>query len=159
MYVFPTDVETNSLMDEHAHDHALGVDPVHYGEVLDTDSDGNQYVEMYFASRMSKCVVDDSNMGDDDVAIIQVMLAGLKKAVISRMSDLLTREELKSHEGLVNAAILEELRIWLKHNCFCRRTKARNILDSRYVAKWKVIRCAGKPDSRIIRMRMVMRGF
>ena len=65
---------------------------------------------------------------------------------------------------------------WIQHNCFQRkwRNLARNILDVRWVAKWKFVKAASAskgyaidttraitPDGkvRVIRMRMTLRGF
>ena len=61
----------------------------------------------------------------------------------------------------VQAAILEELQTWVKYGNFDRAPirGARNILDSRFVSKWKVKVNKAGVRYRIIRMRMVMRGF
>jgi len=93
--------------------------------------------------------------------VLQVLLAGTKRAVIQRDSDLLTNDELQNNHKLVQAAILEELRIWVKHNCFeiRERKTARNIMTSRFVAKWKIITGLDGKQQRIIRMRMAIRGF
>ena len=59
--------------------------------------------------------------------------------MVERDTDLLTREELYLHKDEVAAAILAELKTWVKFNCFCRRRKvtARNVVDCRWVIKWK----------------------
>ena len=100
--------------------------------------------------------MDDEAMHNDDWVALQVPTAGNKQAVIQRQTDLLTKEEFAKFPTEVAAAILEELRIWVKYKCFVRaqRLGATNVLDSRFVGKWKVI---GK--GRIIRMRMAVRGF
>ena len=43
-----------------------------------------------------------------------------KKMVVERDTDLLTREELVKHRLEVIAAIVAELKTWLKYKCFCR---------------------------------------
>ncbi|CAE8594372.1 unnamed protein product [Polarella glacialis] len=143
-------------IEEHIHYLTAGVPASLYGQPNATDDNNNPCVEFYFTRDMAKCVLDDSNMSVDEVVVMQVLLAGVKQAVIKRLTDVLTPTELKQNFKEVQAAILEELRIWVKYNCFERtpRAGARNILDSRYVAKWKFV-----DGKRIIRMRMAMRGF
>jgi len=125
------------------------------------DDDGQPCVELYFSREMSKCLLDDSDFGPSDHAVLQVLFAGTKRAVIQRDSDLLTNDELQNNQKLVQAAILEELRIWVKHNCFEIRDRktARNVMTSRFVAKWKILTGADGKPQRIIRMRMAIRGF
>lgn len=75
--------------------------------------------------------------------------------------NLLTPEELKKHAREVDAAILEELRIWVKYQTFQRtpRRPGLNTLTSRFVAKWKLVETESGERKRIIRMRLVLRGF
>ena len=53
--------------------------------------------------------------------------------------------------------------IWIAHKCFSRRPRkgAKNILDIRWVGKWKKIKSKTDPNKlvRIIRMRLTLRGF
>ena len=98
-------------------------------------------------------------MQTNDVAVLRIG-PGHKTAVIKRETDLLTNEELLQHSKLADAAILEELQTWHGHRCFRRQWKkdAYNVMDSRFVAKWKIFEdTSGK--KRIIRMRMALRGF
>ena len=62
-----------------------------------------------------------------------------KKAVIERDTDVLTPEELVKHKDEVAAAVLKELQTWQKYKCFSRkaRNQASNIIDTRWVFKWK----------------------
>ena len=89
--------------------------------------------------------------------------AGPKKAVIDRDTDLLTKDEFAQHHAEVAAAIKEELQIWIDHKCFVRhpRAKAKNIIDVRWVGKWKKTKDPKDPSKtkRFIRMRMTLRGF
>ena len=61
------------------------------------------------------------------------------------------------------AAVLEELKVWIDHQCFTRRPRAgaRNILDCRWVGKWKWTRRKDRPEEKvsIVRMRLTLRGF
>ena len=94
---------------------------------------------------------------------MRVYLANNKKAVVERDTDLLTSDEYRKHAKEVASAILEELMVWIQHECFVRRPRhgARNILDVRWVGKWKKVKSKQDPTKqvRIIRMRMTLRGF
>ena len=101
-------------------------------------------------------------MKQDEMMVVYSYLQGTKKAVIERETDLLTPDELRTHRPAVEAAILEELRIWVKYQTFARhkRVGVQNIMSSKYVSKCKMI--INKDDNskkRIIRMRMTIRGF
>ena len=58
-----------------------------------------------------------------------------KKAVIERDTDLLTPEEIAKFDKEVVAAMITELKTWLKYGCFTRRkrSEARNIVDCKWV--------------------------
>lgn len=89
-------------------------------------------------------------------------VAGPKKAVVVRDTDLLAPEEMRSCAKEVTAAMKEELQIWVDHSCCTRRPRkgARNVLDSRWVARWKWVKRKDDPSQkqRIIRMRITLRG-
>ena len=66
-------------------------------------------------------------------------LNGARRAVAQRDDDILTADELRVHAKEVAAAMLKELLTWAKLKCFSRRKKreANNIIDCRWVIKWK----------------------
>ena len=99
-------------------------------------------------------------MGPDEVVVLKTT-TGHKTAVIQRETDLLTPEELNQHADLAAAAVLEELKVWDRHGCFQRQWKryAYNVMDSRFVAKWKKVLDKNGKWIRIIRMRLTLRGF
>ena len=83
-------------------------------------------------------------------------------AVIQRDTDIFTNAELAAHRPAVEAAILEELTIWVKYSTFARRRKTaarQNIMTSRFVAKWKYVTDAQGQRKSIARVRMTIRGF
>jgi hypothetical protein len=84
-----------------------------------------------------------------------------KKAVIERDTDLLTQQEIIQHKDQVNAAILAEIKTWIKYKCFERRQRstARNIVDCKWVIKWKHEVLPDGTTRRIIRARLTIRGF
>lgn len=65
------------------------------------------------------------------------------------------------HKDQVNAAISAELRTWIKYKCFERRDRAtaRNIVDCKWVIKWKHEVLPDGKTRRIIRARLTIRGF
>ena len=84
----------------------------------------------------------------------------VKRAVVVKYDDHLTKRELHEHHKEVAAATLTEIKTWLDNSCFkkCLLKDAKNIMTSRYVAKWKWVMLNGT-RTRIIRMRLVLRGF
>ena len=82
--------------------------------------------------------------------------------MVIKEDDLLTKKELLHHSQAVSEATTKELTTWMDNDCFemCDYAKAENIMTSRYVAEWKFVKNpkTGKMD-RIIRMRLVLRGF
>ena len=73
----------------------------------------------------------------DECAYVEQHFLVNKKAVIERDTDLLTSDEVYKHREEVSAAILAELKTWLKYKCFERRKRsiARNIVDCKWVIK------------------------
>ena len=65
----------------------------------------------------------------------------MKKVVIEKDNDLLARDEIQKHIDDVMAAVYDELKTWIDHDCFRRhpRRNATNILDVKWVLKWKWI--------------------
>ena len=90
---------------------------------------------------------------------------------VERDDDLLTPAELKEHADEVNAAMKKELSTWATHGCFSRRSRngARNVIDCRWVIKWKwdeetlTVAAAASGQvakrRRVIRARLTVRGF
>ena len=102
-------------IEEYAHFLMAGLDIADYGIAHATDEQGNAYVELAYSRDYAKCCGDDAGMKHDDVMVVCSYLQGTKKAVIERETDLLTPDELTTNRPAVEAAILEELRIWVKY--------------------------------------------
>ena len=107
-----------------------------------------------------------------EVVTVKMYLTGARKAVVQRDDDILTAEELRTHAKEVAAAMLKELQTWAKLQCFSRkkRTQAKNIIDCRWVIKWKHevatssasagSSAEGAPTTKkVIRARLTVRGF
>ena len=122
----------------------------------------NPYVDLLFPDEYAKLLVDaPPAQGGCERLRVYLSAQGPKKAIVDRDTDLLTPEEYQRHAKEVAAAVLEELKIWIAHECFTRRPRrgARNILDVRWVGKWKWVKNKEGGKTRIIRMRMTLRGF
>ena len=149
-------------MDLHLHYTTFNADSTQYGSIDDVDNNGNPYVEMLFPGDTAKLLVDEEPP-EGYVATLQVFLVPLQKAAVTRDTDLLTDSDYTQYHKEVLAALIEELGIWIQHACFHRRPRAgaRNILDVRWVGKWKFVKAKDNPNNkvRIIRMRMTLRGF
>lgn len=74
---------------------------------------------------------------------------------------MLTKDEMIKHHAEVSAAILAELTTWIKFKCFERRLRrtARNIVDCKWVIKWKNEILPDGSTRRVIRARLTIRGF
>ena len=76
------------------------------------------------------------------------------------MMTFLTPEQVKEHWDEVQKARLKELSTWNDLKCFSRkfRRDAQNMIDTRWVIKFKWVQKDGK-WIRIIRARLTVRGF
>ena len=144
------------------HYHAAGADPEGLGQDLDMDEQGNKYVEILCPSDAAKLLVDEP-VPEGHCASLRFYLSNCKKAVIDRDTDALTPEEYRTHAHEVRAAVLDELKTWVAHKCFSRRPRkgAWNIVDVRWVGKFKRVKAKHDPTKtvRVIRMRLTLRGF
>lgn len=148
-YVFPEDMTLVSNISTFS----IGEPP--------TRPEGPQITELLVLPNMANCFGDADKLGADEAFAIKMYHTGSKVEVVKRASDLLTKEELVQHKQKVEEAIFEEFNIWDNYKCFkmVPRQGATNIIDSRFVAKWKVKDPEKPYESRIIRMRMALRGF
>jgi len=128
-------------------------DHLHVGEAFLT--------ELLVDPSMTNCFIDSQKLAPDEEVAIRIYNATSKVEVVKRASDVLTPEEFIKHKAEIDQATLEELRIWHDYGCFkmVPRQGARNIIDSRFVTKWKVKDPSRPFESRIIRRRMTLRGF
>ena len=145
----------------YAHYVSSGLESFDYAEPNEFDESGNPCVDVYFLSGMGKCLMDDSQLNENEFVVMQVLLSGVKTAVIKRDTDILTPNEIRENPEAIKAATLEELTIWQKYKCFTRdwKSNATNLMSSRFVIKWKYITDKDGKKVRIIRMRLAIRGF
>ena len=142
----------------HPHDSALHVGPLLPAFLNDPPE---QHVDLHFHAHAYKLLSDLPRAPvNGEVAILRCYANGMKKAVIERDTDLLTPSEIKQNEKAVVQAMYDELCLWHRYGCFSRkpRAQARNIIDTRWVLKWKWVNRDGK-QVRVIRARLTVRGF
>ena len=131
-------------------------------------------VEIHYSGDAAKLVHNRPRAPEEDEVIIQeIYLNGTRRTVVQRDDDILTAEELKTHAKEVAASMLAELKTWAKLKCFSRRKRAgaKNIIDCRWVIKWKYEQATVNVDAaissggtqaakkRVIRCRLTVRGF
>ena len=128
------------------------------------DEHGRQYIAIDFNDAN---LITPRKVQADESAVLHIFLNSIeeRKAVIEKDNDVLTKEEEREHRKEVATAVYEELKTWILHNCFRReqRRGATNILDVKWVLKWKWIPVKDKSGttrySRMIRARLTQRGF
>ena len=97
----------------------------------------------------------------NEVVVIQVYKDGARQAVVECDGDLLTPDEIAQCKQEVAAAILLELQTWSSYSGFSRRPRreAVNVIDCRWVLKWRWVQNAKGDWTRIIRARLTVRGI
>jgi hypothetical protein len=112
-------------------------------------------------------------LGANAVVVFKTSISDeVRREIIQRDDDLLTAAQVKEHWKDVEASMLKELQTWAKLKCFSRkpRSQARNIIDTRWVYKFKwdqptvdITRGGGRQTeaaaTRQIRARLTVRGF
>ena len=130
---------------------------VYWGKQQDDEPGAHIHLDKDFEKVYLGKQVSDDNQD----TVLRFYQGSVKTVVIKRDTDVLTKEEETKHWKELQAAMLEELRIWVKYKCFHMRPKlgARNIMDSRNVLKWKWVKDETGKSNRIIRCRLALRGF
>ena len=132
------------------------------------------YVELSYDDYMWKTVPDVPREPlPGEVVIVRMYLnKGNKRIVnVERDDALLTPAEIAQHKDEVNSAMAKELQTWAKYQCISRKPRnlARNVIDCKWVLKWKWdeetlsvdASAAGQTAKkrRVIRARLTIRGF
>ena len=122
-----------------------------------------EFVEIAFGHTWGPMFDDLPREAEEgETILLRVYLnSPVKKTVIERDTDDLTREELVLHRDMVITAIATELKTWHHYKCFSRRKRAgaRNVIDCRWVIKWKFVQQPDGQMKRTIRARLTVRGF
>ena len=128
---------------------------------LNLEEDNLDYVAIDFPGDTAKVLdLEGASATSGDIVSLRFYFNQTKKAVIERDTDLLTPAETLEHREEVASAMLQELKTWQKYKCFSRRARsgAQNVIDCRWVLKWKYVEVNGK-SVRTIRARLTVRGF
>jgi len=132
----------------------------------------DDYTEVYYEGDTWKLLSEVPRPPQEgEVVVLRVSYGdATRRAVVKRDDDTLTAAEIEQHKDEVDAAMLQELRTWSKFTCFSRKLRrdARNIIDCRWVLKWKWEhdvtdatsgQSSTKASRRVIRARLTVRGF
>jgi len=153
---------------------------------IDVDAE-EEYLEIYYKGDMAKLpqlsMEDREGFPGKDEYLVEKVFRALpektprtskhknkqfKKAVVDRADHILTPQETKDHWPEVIAAMKKELETWVKLKCISRKPRdtARNVIDVRWVLKWKQDAETQAADSTVesrkewvIRARLCLRGF
>jgi hypothetical protein len=92
----------------------------------------------------------------DEVLVFKVTKKGLQQAVIEKALDSLSKEEEAKYHNEVQAAKEKELQNWVDLKCVQQqwRKDATNIVDGKWVIKWKSV-----DHNKIVKARLTLRGF
>ena len=116
-----------------------------------TNQDDEPGAQIFLDKQFEKAYLGNQLSNDDQDAVLRFYQGSVRTVVIKRDTDVLTKEEATKRWKELQAAVLEELRIWVKYKCFHMRLKhgARNIMDSRNVLKWKWVKDDSGKNNRI----------
>ncbi|CAK0838336.1 unnamed protein product [Prorocentrum cordatum] len=94
--------------------------------------------------------------GSGEIYVLRIYNTGQREIVVEREMNVLTLGEARAHEVEVRQAMKDELQRWAGLKVFQRfpKDQADNVIDSRWVHKWKEI--DGKKQ---VRARLTVRGF
>ena len=115
------------------------------------------YVEIGFSELMTRAHIGAGELADLSQTVVTYLSAdGSQKSVIVKEFDNLSKEELLEHKKEADDAKFGELRDLHGLGCYgrMRRSEAKNVVDTRWVIKWKLV-----DGKRIIKVRITMRGF
>ena len=140
--------------------HYAGSDPSYY-EVRSVDAD--QPVEFYVTGYLKRWMdwpfteVERRLLEEErSYAVVRCYPSGKQEVLIEKEMNVLTLEEARANRVEVQRAMVDELRRWQVLGAFRRQPRqgARNVLDSRWVLKWKMI-----DGRRQVRARLTVRGY
>ena len=79
----------------------------------------------------------ERDLAEGEFLVLCFHASGVRRTIIERDTDILTKEEIVKHEQEVEAAMLSELQLWAKFGCMSRRPRkgAQNVIDCRWVIK------------------------
>ena len=92
----------------------------------------------------------------DAYVVVRCYASGQRETLIERNLNVLTAEECRQNAPACKRAMIDELRRWQGLEAFerCPLAEADNLIDARWVLKWKVV-----DGQRIIKARLTVRGF
>jgi len=132
-----------------------------YPDPDDDDDTVELYVDKQLAHWFELC---PRELQQDEVLVF-VASKHRVSAVIKRVFDNLTPEDIKQHQTEVESAMFDELKRWHSLSTFRRfpRSKSQNPIDGTWILKWKSVKgtdAAGQETTkRVVKARLTARGF
>jgi len=142
--------------------------------IIFDEADLDDEVELWVYHPMTATIPElPDNLNEKSIVVFKTSESNdVRREIIQRDDDLLTPQQIKEHWKDVETAMLKELHTWAKLKCFSRkpRSNAKNIIDTRWVLKFKwdqptvdVRQSGGRQTEgqpvRTIRARLTVRGF
>ena len=95
------------------------------------DEDGQLCIEVILETEAANYFVS-ATITENQEAVLRIYAATVKTAVIKRDTDVLTKDEEIKNWKMILEAMLEELKIWVKYQCFRKRLRkgVRNLMGS-----------------------------
>ena len=128
-----------------------------YPEILVVPHDEtDEPAELVFTHQTSQYLDKSPKLADDHEISFQYNNDEPPVAVIQRVNNLITRDEALKHSHECKTAMIKELERWCKHKAWVRKSRkdCHNVLQSRWVLKWKNMK-----DGRGVKARLVVQGF
>ena len=128
-----------------------------YPEILVVPNDEtDEPAELVFTHHTSQYLDKSPKLADDHEISFQYNNDEPPVAVIQRVNNLITRDEALKHSHECKTAMIKELERWCKHKAWVRKSRkdCHNVLQSRWVLKWKNMK-----DGRGVKARLVVQGF
>ena len=124
--------------------------------VIPEDDSESESAELVFTSSSSQYLTNAPFVSKDHELAFEYNREELPTAVIQRVNHLISRDEALQHVSECRAAMIKELERWSRHKAWQRRPRAgsQNVLQSRWVLKWKNMQ-----GSRGVKARLVVQGF
>ena len=99
----------------------------------------NEVAEFAAFPPFTKYIPDLPPLAQNEMVMYLTNEGGTRRQVVQRDDDILTPQQVKDNWKEVEEAMGKELKTWAKYKCFSRkkRVEARNIIDTRWVLKFK----------------------
>jgi hypothetical protein len=117
----------------------------------------DELLEIEVPHHFAKFFITEIQPDKDEVLVFQVNpKSGAQRVIVERELNVLTSEESRKHRQLIKTAMRKELKGWHDLNTMRpqRRNVATNLVDGKWVNKWKIV-----DGVKTVKSRLTLRGF